>query len=157
MTSFFSKNAGAHGYCLSVCLCLPELHGLSTAADNEVLVYIDGTLIQTKQGWGSEIAAALVDACVLAVEATNWVDASPYGFMVSAGDDVITDTSWRCSSDEEDGWMLFWFNDSHWQPAAVIGANGDGPWGNVGAISHNAQWIWSSTYSGTTYCRKVVC
>ena len=124
-------------------------------------MYADGTNIGHKSGWGPEVMSSFLRACVLSVIAVNAGDRigdnNPAGIILSAGDDVITDTSWKCNSQEEEGWMLYWFNDEHWEAATSLGANGVGPWGTLNAISANAHWIWSTTYWNPAYCRKVVC
>ena len=120
---------------------------MSVGVDNELTLYADGTNIWHKLGWTSEVrTASLLQACVLSVVALNYVNASQAGIILSAGDDVISDTSWKCNSQEEEGWMLYWFNDEHWETATSLGVNGVGPWGALNDVSVNAHWIWSTTY-----------
>ncbi len=84
------------------------------------------------------------------------------GLLVSVGDDLVSDTSWRCSKSSSDisgkKWYSNDFDDtrSSWRPAHALGYNN----GELRTIESDfkeyAQWIWydsSNTHSETIYCR----
>ena len=99
----------------------------------------------------------LENACVLVVKATDY-GRTRYGILASTSTGVVTDETWKCSANEEDGWDLPGFDDSAWGAARVFGLNGVGPWGTLTAINRQAMWIWAEdVHGGTVYCRKTLC
>ena len=53
------------------------------------------------------------------------------------------------------GWKYQDFDDLDWEDATVLGANGISPWGSIGGIDSNAQWIWTAAGPAdpNIYCR----
>ena len=79
-----------------------------------------------------------------------------------------TDKDWRTSATVPDvdaggaDWTALGYDDSAWNPATEIAANGDPPWGAVLGTSA-AKWIWSAPVPAdtankpnleTTYARR---
>jgi len=45
----------------------------------------------------------------------------------------MSDATWRSAKGSMPDWLTTSFNDSEWPQARVVGSNGDGPWGKIGA------------------------
>jgi hypothetical protein len=74
------------------------------------------------------------------------------GILASVtGDLLLTNGSWKCanadqmpsSSTPQFSWFQPDYDDSQWPAAAVILTNPNNIHGNLAAISHNANWIWT--------------
>lgn len=73
--------------------------------------------------------------------------------------DVVSDTTWKVSTAEENGWdgSNPSFDDSGWDYATSFGQNGVLPWLTRSDIGDDAEWIWSSgDADGTVYFRKQI-
>ncbi|XP_063675855.1 coadhesin-like [Bolinopsis microptera] len=102
----------------------------------------------------------------LSVIALKCIDVGgQYGILASlqneGGETIfLTDTNWKCSSVQEEGWKLPGFEGSSdkWQSASKIADHGVTPWRYIAAISPNADWIWAvgAGERSTVYCRGVV-
>lgn len=94
------------------------------------------------------------DTDVVAIECT--VSGSVGGILASFGDQYLTDATWRCSRNYEEGWQGAGLDETFWQRATVTGQNGDPQWGVVPGVMSNAKGIWTSGLAGTdwqVYCR----
>ncbi|XP_050398390.2 uncharacterized protein LOC126816177 [Patella vulgata] len=68
------------------------------------------------------------------------------GINVGLSNGVRTDTTWKCSEEEEEGWNTVGFNDSAWNKAKLLQRS-------------NVDWIWTNDNAmdmGTIYCRKSI-
>ena len=128
-------------------------------------VYVDGTEREATgtSDWKKESMVRVSSSFkVLAIECTNL--RSSQGILASLQDSddeyvLVTDGSWRCSSEEEKGWMKPNFGESsgNWQPADTIGPHMRmWPWIKIGQISESANWIWTNGRHRTVYCRYKV-
>ena len=83
-----------------------------------------------------------------------------HGLIASTNTGVVTDSTWKCTTEEEEGWHSHMFNDSHWPFAVEKYVNGAGPWRqffeNIG-INPQAYWIWTNNTELVIYCRKRLC
>lgn len=81
------------------------------------------------------------------------------GLVASLGDDdMLTDSSWKCTSATEQGWEGDSFDDLHW-PNAVVFCNNSNPiWPirSARGVSVKAEWIWTNQpiVNRHVYCRK---
>ena len=130
---------------------------LSFAADDHVLLYIDGV----SRGWTydaypSTHTEPVTSACSITFQLFNYVTGAG-GFMASTSSGLMTDSSWKCSSVTEPGWTLCEFDDAHWSNAVVVGSNHNPPWYSFNGIHSSAKWISLSVDAGTAYCRKRLC
>ena len=93
----------------------------------------------------------LFERCAVAGEDTGLNE----GILASTSTGVVTDDTWKCTANLEDGWSTCSFDDSHWLNANVYAANGGWPWGGINSIMDSAKWIWAEgSTDGTVYCRK---
>ena len=102
---------------------------LRATCDNIMRVYVDGTEREATgtSDWKKESMVRVSSSFkVLAIECTNL--RSSHGILASLQDSddeyvLVTDGSWRCSSEEEKGWMKpnFGASSGNWQPADIIG------------------------------------
>ena len=58
--------------------------------------------------------------------------------IASTSTGIVTDTSWKCTTTEEDDWTRCFFNDDHWPNAREARSAGSRP----SDISSLASWIW---------------
>ena len=142
-------------YCRKTRLTPKTLVG---TCDDHMIVYVDGTAYQddNMQHWNKASTVTLpIGSTVLAIECFN--TGGPFGIIGSTNDGMLTDDSWKCSGEMQDGWMNPDFDDSSWETAQVIKGNDDGgdP-GKIDEVSDDAQWIWSTGGETTSYCRKML-
>ena len=98
------------------------------------------------------------DVCLLAVLAVNWGNQHEAGFLASTSTGVVTDASWKCSSQQQAQWHRPWFDDAAWSQALVRGTHGDARWQSYPQISAQAKWIWAHDTNAThVFCRKTLC
>ena len=93
------------------------------------------------------------DTKVLSVIGTNAPDGSPYGILGSTSNGLLTNETWKCSSDLYPGWNFPDFDDRDWPLAKVVGHHGDKTWKTIDGIAKTAKWIWAKNYEHTVYCR----
>jgi putative heme-binding domain-containing protein len=115
---------------------------LSVAADDEAVVYINGTKVASPSGYETPVQKEVTDNVkrgenVIAVRGHN-IGSDIAGVIVlleiKAGKNssyVTSDTSWLSSDKEEKGWTQLKFDDSAWHKAKDKGKHGDKPWGEV--------------------------
>ena len=93
------------------------------------------------------------DAKVLSVIGTNAPDGSPFGILGSTSNGLLTNETWKCSSDIYLRWTSPDFDDQDWPLAKVIANHGKKPWYRIDGIAGTAKWIWANKYEHTVYCR----
>ncbi|CAH3146381.1 unnamed protein product [Porites lobata] len=76
-----------------------------------------------------------------------------FGIIGSTSHGLVTDGTWKCSSDLHVGWNSPDFDDQDWPLAKVVGINGDKPWYTIDGISETAKWIWAKEDKDYVYCR----
>ena len=127
-----------------------------TGAD-EVYVYHGGQSIHYGYDVTDAHSLSLDDACVLAVFGVKSIS-NAVGILASTSTGVVTDASWKCSSDDPIGWYLPGFDDAAWAKAQVIDANGGSVFAPIAEISAEAKWIWAQdTSTNIACCRKTLC
>ena len=130
---------------------------LVATCDDEMIVYVDGTAHQddNMQIWDKGSSVTLpVGSKVLAIECFN--KGGGFGILGSTSDGMLTDGSWKCAGEMQEGWTNPDFDDSAWEAAQVIKGNGEGAPGKIDGVLDDAQWIWSTGGEKTTYCRKIL-
>jgi len=124
---------------------VPDKARLGISVDNHCRIYVNGERAGKDDSWESPTTVDVAEYLkqgenVLAVHA--WNDGGPAGMVArlawSEGEqlrELVSDASWRCSSDDPDGWDLPGFTDESWAKATVLGPLGGGVvWsGTVGA------------------------
>lgn len=118
-------------------LAVPKKARLAVVCDNNCRVYINGTRVATDDSWESpkvvEVARHLQEGHnVVAVHA--WNDGGPAAMALriswQATDqmfEVVTDKTWRCHSEDPDGWDQSGYDDSSWPLVRDVGPlGGDG-------------------------------
>ena len=127
-----------------------------TGAD-EVYVFHGGQSIHYGYDFSDAHSLSLDDACVLALFGVKSIS-NTNGILASTSTGVVTDASWKCSSDDPIGWYLPGFDDAAWSQAQVVAPNDGSTWPVIHGISSEAKWIWSQD-TGTifSYCRKTLC
>ena len=75
------------------------------------------------------------------------------GIIGSTSHGLVTDGTWKCSSDLPVGWNSPDFDDQDCPLAKVVGINGDHPWGKIHGIAEMAKWIWADNNKDVVYCR----
>ena len=97
------------------------------------------------------------DTRVISVIGRNRQDGSPYaGILGSTSNGLLTNETWKCSSDLYPGWNSPDFDDRDWPFAKVVGKHGDPPWHTRDGIAKAAKWIWADNTDYVVYCRLKV-
>ena len=117
---------------------------LSTTADNEFRVYVNGQEVGKGDNWttpGNFAIGALLKPGknVLAVAARN-IGSGAAGliarlkivFEQGVPVTLVTDGMWRSATNSEAGWNALAFDDTLWSMAKPLGDYGMGPWGIIG-------------------------
>ena len=89
---------------------------------------------------------------VLSVAGKNTAG-SYFGIIGSTSHGLVTDGTWKCSSDLHVGWNSPDFDDQDWPLAKVVGINGGSPRGKIHGIAEMAKWIWADNNKDVVYCR----
>ena len=124
---------------------------LRMSVDDRFTAFLNGHLVGSNANWMSGAEFAQIERLlrpgknVLAVRGENSPgpdQANPAGLLcrleikLRGGQTVVvrSDTAWRSSTRELDGWQQPDFEDRGWNPAQVIARFGEGPWRhNIGA------------------------
>jgi len=82
------------------------------------------------------------------------------GILASVdGDKLVTDKSWKCTTQLVNGWTSIVFDDNSWSDAVIAGTNtASDIHGNLPQIHSSASWIWTANHKDpsidkTVYCR----
>ena len=76
-----------------------------------------------------------------------------FGIIGSTSHGLVTDETWKCSSDLHSEWNSPDFDDQDWPLAKVIANHGDHPWYIIDGIAETAKWIWANNDEEYVYCR----
>lgn len=88
----------------------------------------------------------------LECEDTGW----DYGILASTDQGIITNDTWWCSSELQDGWADVNFV-ANWNPAKEVALNGEEDFLlKISDIADEAMWIWTNDTSRKVYCRNVL-
>ena len=125
---------------------------LTATCDDTMTVYLDGTKVpedEQMSQW-NQVSTVIIpsETVVLAIQCHN--TGGPEGIVSSTDDGILTDASWKCSGEEQDGWTNPDFDDSAWEPAAVLRES------DVEGVAPDAQWIWSTDGQSDAFCRKLL-
>ena len=94
------------------------------------------------------------DTRVLSVIGRNVPDRTNYHEILGlTSNGILTNETWKCSSDLYHGWTSPDFDDRDWPLAKVIVNHGDKPWDKIDGIAETAKWIWANKDKGVVYCR----
>ena len=93
------------------------------------------------------------DTKVLSVIGMNIPDGDKSGILGSTSNGLLTNKTWKCSSDLYHGWTSPDFDDRDWPLAKVVGNHGDEPWETIDGIAETAKWIWANEDQDIVYCR----
>jgi putative heme-binding domain-containing protein len=122
---------------------LPMKASLSIAADDEAIVYINGTEVARPKDYAKPSYEDVSDYIrkgdnVIAIRGHN-VASDVAGIMGmleikvtrQRTDFIVTDETWLASDKEEEGWREIKFDEHAWSKARSKGKLGDRPWGDV--------------------------
>jgi len=136
---------------------------LRATCDNRMTVYVDGVEHQVagQNDWRKESQIVLPsNFFVLAIKCVDagWRVGILASLQNEIGEDVmVTDSSWSCSQEEQEGWTEPGFSEDSeaWEAGAVIGKHGVQPWKKIGQISDDATWIWTKNQKSHSkaFCR----
>jgi putative heme-binding domain-containing protein len=111
---------------------------LTISADDEAEVLLNGVPVARCSDWQrparGEVTVRLNQGQnVIAVRASNRSGAVGLLVHLNLGGEtnVVTDSSWVASTNEEPNWSGLNFNAAHWSSAKTLGAHGTPPWGDV--------------------------
>ena len=91
------------------------------------------------------------DLQVVAVYVKN--NGGAAGFIASFGNGIVTDNTWKCTTQGIRNWHTASFDDSNWPAAVVHSANSGNT--KVNGIAANAKWIGPSQRNANGfYCRR---
>ena len=137
-----------------------DIYTLTATCDDYLKVYVDGVEASPSNHEYDEWRISTnysVTACnsLIAIFCQEKAD-DRAGLLASTTTGVLTDKTWRCTDQLEDGWQTLGFTES----AGVWGA--PGTYGTnirafgrifVTGINRLAEWIWYGRYD-EIYCRK---
>lgn len=111
---------------------------LALSADDQASVFLNGVEIARTEKWNEPIRAEVSVRLnqgenVIAVQARNV--SGPAGLLVQLNllgqTNVVSDSTWLVSNNEEPGWSTLFFNAAHWSSAITLGPYGMDPWKNI--------------------------
>jgi putative heme-binding domain-containing protein len=111
---------------------------LTVATDDRGEIFLNGVSVGTCSDWRqpmrNELSVRLNQGeNVIAVKGEN--GSGPGGllvhFNVNGQTNIVSDSSWLTSPNEETGWSTLAFNAAHWAHASVVAEHGAQPWGDV--------------------------
>jgi hypothetical protein len=81
------------------------------------------------------------------------------GILASVdGDKLVTDQSWKCTTQLVNGWTSVLFDDNSWSDAVIAGTNtASDIHGNLPQIHSSANWIWTNNHKDPTIDKTVYC
>ena len=130
----------------------------TSCGDNEHYVYIDGKLARfndNKDKYTIPISTIVpLNTKLIAVSITNRDGAAGWKGSFYDGS-LVTDDSWKCTSNFYSGWYKVDFDDNDW---SALYTNGS-PIAGCTGFPASAKWMWSEpNYNSlsTTYCRKTL-
>jgi len=117
---------------------------LVSACDDEQIVYGDGVQEGHSESWKTTRTSTLRTMIkTLAIQCKN--KGGPSGLLASTPDGrILTNSTWKCSTQYQAGWNLYGFDDSKWNDAVVVDNNVDPVthgWKQRPDIRSDAMWI----------------
>jgi hypothetical protein len=74
------------------------------------------------------------------------------------GDKLVTGKSWKCTTQQVDGWTSTSFDDNSWPDAVIAGTNtASDIHGNLAQIHSSASWIWTNNFKDPKIDKTVFC
>ena len=120
--------------------------------DNEMEIFADGQSLGTDIDWRKPTTYPVpANARVLSVAGKD--TGSQFGIIGSTSHGLVTDETWKCSSDLHSEWNSPDFDDQDWPLATVVANHGDYPWYTIDGIAETAKWIWANNDKDYVYCR----
>lgn len=136
---------------------------LNLSCDNQCTVYVNGNPKGSLSDWSSpkSIGLNLSNGDVVAIQGTDLGGLAGVLASLSYNNStILTNSSWKVTNQSQPDldWTTEGFDDSGWTAAESYGSNGVLPWGTLGSISNQAQWIWSADRynDDTVYFRCIV-
>ena len=122
-------------------------------------VYGDGIIVGYHDGWRKTLTSAMQTIPkTIAVSCFN--KGGPAGLLGSTPDGyILTNSTWKCSTNYEKDWNKEDFDDSHWSNAVIVDNNINPTtygWKQLPEISSHAMWIDAAKNipkNSTSYCR----
>lgn len=126
----------------------------------EGTIYIDGEInINLPDAEGGTIGEIFIDSVIqiIAVKGSTNLG-SVAGIIASSTDDsIVTDSTWKCTNVEEEGWMDIDYNDAAWPTAVPVEETDLKMYGRDKKFGSRAKHIWTAkktdSYDQTVYCR----
>ena len=131
-----------------------------TVNNDDAYVYDGEQIMPVVYNYNMSSSVSLAaNACVLSVLAVNIATGGSSGILASTSTGVVTDDSWKCSSElQTPGWHEPNFDDAAWAQARVVAPNDGSSFAFIADISPDAKWIWAEdTSSHVAFCRKTLC
>ena len=133
-------------------LSLPLEFNAIFTCDNEMEIFADGQSLGKDSDWTKPTTYIVPgNTRVLSVAGKDTGD--PFGIIGSTSHGLVTNETWKCSSDPPSGWNSPDFDDQGWPLAKVVANHGDSPWGKIHGIAETAKWIWANNKKDFVYCR----
>ena len=116
-------------------------------------IFADGQSLGTDSNWKNPTTYLVPgNTRVLSVAGEDY-GGYVYGILGSTSNGLLTNETWKCSSDLHPGWNFPYLDDRDWPLAKVVATNGNGPWYTIDGIAETAKWIWANEYKNIVYCR----
>ena len=120
--------------------------------DNEMEIFADGQSLGKDKDW-KKPTTYLVPANTRVLSVAGKDAGSQFGIIGSTSHGLVTDETWKCSSDLHSEWNSPDFDDQDWPLAKVVANHGVKPWKTIDGIAETAKWIWSNNDEDYVYCR----
>ena len=115
-------------------------------------IFADGQSLGKDSDWKTP-ATYHVPANTRVLSVAGKDNSGKFGIIGSTSHGLVTDETWKCSSDLHSGWKSPYFDDQHWPLAKVVANHGDKPWKTIDGIAETAKWIWANNDEDYVYCR----
>ena len=115
-------------------------------------IFADGRSLGTDSYWPNS-TTYLVPGNTRVLSVAGKDAGFQFGIIGSTSHGLVTDETWKCSSDLHSEWNSPDFDDQDWPLAKVVANHGDQPWGKIHGIAETAKWIWTNNNEDFVYCR----
>ena len=133
-------------------MSFPSGFSATFTCDNEMKMFADGKSLGKDSDW-TKPTTYLVPANTRVLSVAGKDTGSQFGIIGSTSHGLVTDETWKCSSDPHSEWNSPDFDDQDWPLATVVANHGDDPWGEIHGIAERAKWIWANNKEDYVYCR----
>ena len=116
-------------------------------------MFADGQSLGTDSNWRNPTTYLVPGNTRVLSVAGKDTAVGVFGIIGSTSHGLVTDGTWKCSSDLHSGWNSPDFDDQDWPLAKVVANHGDNPWGKIHGIAEMAKWIWAVNNKDVVYCR----